>query len=291
MRTQNQLAPIFLASVGERAQPPSEGDLEAALRAYVDSARAACPEFIVEDVDIVRHIGARSPGAAVPPQAFAGDVLLACACARGVKSAIRAFHERYRPVIERVLSRRQASEDVAADAVQIVFEKLLTAPPDKAPKIAEYRGTGPLRAWVATAAATTLLMIRRAADRKREQAQDSNFFAGLARNTNPELLLMRKHYKNDLEEALARSIARLTDRERTLLRLHLDEGLTIDQLGAMYQVNRATAARWLAAARKRVMTEAREELQTRLKLSDSECDSIIAMVRSDLHLSLARRLS
>jgi RNA polymerase sigma-70 factor (ECF subfamily) len=280
-------------SVRDAAADPSlvEGgaELERSLRDYVATARSAWPEFDVGDADFVRHVAERTPPSKLPAPAHAGDMLLACACARGASTAIAAFHQHYRSVIARVLSRRRAAGDVADDAIQTVFERLLVGGPAVA-KIAEYKGTGPLRSWVSTAAATTLLTMRRAAGRRREQQENSDFFASVAKSLDPELLYMKERYKAEMENAITHALARLTDRQRALLRLHVGEHMSIDQLGLMYRVNRATAARWLAAARESLVTGARDDLRARLGLSDSECDSVVALVQSELQMSIARRL-
>jgi RNA polymerase sigma-70 factor, ECF subfamily len=265
--------------------------LEPALRAYVDAARAAWPDFGIEPEEIVSYVASRTPAGKLPDPAYAADLLLACACARGTSAAIGAFHRHHGTVIARVLSRRRASADLADDATQAVFERLLIAPPGRSPKIGEYRGTGPLRSWVATAAATTLMMMRRAAGRRREEPPDSGISLGLAVETDPELRYIKERYRAEMEGAVSLALDRLGDRERTLLRLHLTERMSIDQLGVMYGINRATAARWLAAARAAVLTGAREELRTRLRLSPSEWGSVVALVRSQLNVSIARHLS
>jgi RNA polymerase sigma-70 factor (ECF subfamily) len=290
------LSDVFRAHLGGAEASETTGrdekdaELEAALRAYVDAARAAWPSFGIDDAELVRYLAARAPGAKVPPVQHAADMLLACACGRGVPSAVEAFHRSYGGVIARVLTRRRASTDMAEDAIQNVLERLLVALPGAAPKIAEYRGSGALRSWVATAAATTLLMMRRTAERRREE-DDAGFLAGLARDADPEVLYMKERYKAEMEEAITGALTQLSDRERTLLRLHLGEHMSIDELGTMYRVNRATAARWLAAARESLITSARDALRTRLKLSDRECESIGVLIQSDLQLSIARRLS
>lgn len=93
------------------------------------------------------------------------------------------------------------------------------------------------------------------------------------------------------ETAIERALTRLSVRDRTLLRLHLAERLSIDALGAMYSVSRATAARWLAAARGALAQGVRDDLRARLHIPDSELDSLIAVVRSQLDVSVLRRLS
>ena len=75
------------------------------------------------------------------------------------------------------------------------------------------------------------------------------------------------------------------------MRLHVGERMSIDQLGTLYKVNRATAARWIASARESLVAAAREQIRERLKLRESEYESIVALVRSQLDVSIARHLA
>jgi RNA polymerase sigma-70 factor (ECF subfamily) len=143
---------------------------------------------------------------------------------------------------------------------------------------------------VAAAAATTLMMMRRAAERRREEAPESGTLAGAVGEADPELRYIKERYRQELESSVEHALRSLGDRERALLRLHLSERMSIDQLGVIYGVNRATAARWLAAARTAVMTRTRDDLRARLGLSPSECRSIMALVRSRLDISIVKHL-
>jgi RNA polymerase sigma-70 factor, ECF subfamily len=265
--------------------------LETCLRAYLSAARSAWPELGVDDAEFVRHVAARATEGAVPPSAHAADLLLACACSRGLGPAITAFQRVYGPVIDRVFLHRKAATHLADDARQIVQERLLVGDVGgAAPKIALYSGAGPLKSWVATAAARTLLMLYRSTNRRREAPEEAQSDA-LGVQLDPELELLKGRYQTDVEEAIVHALSQLGDRERTLLRLHLSERMSIDALGTMYAVNRATAARWLAAARQTLLQGARERLRERLRLSETECDSAIALVNSRLDVSIVRRLS
>jgi len=86
-------------------------------------------------------------------------------------------------------------------------------------------------------------------------------------------------------------LSELGDRERTLLRLHLGERLSIDVLASMYSVNRATAARWLVAARQQLLSRARAAIRASLGSSDEELESLGVLLQSQLHVSLTRRLT
>lgn len=274
-----------LDSSNDAAQPA----LDPALRCFVSEARRHWPELEVPDLELAAYVRERSEPAAVPPLVHAGDLLLACACARGSAAAIASFRELYHPTIRRVCARHRVDEALADDAEQGVYERLLVSRGEQPPRIAEYRGLGPLAGWVATTTSTTLLMMQRAARRRREQPE----LAGAAEQAgplNPELEILRARYKAQLEEAITSALSELGDRERTLLKLHLGERLNIDTLGSMYGVNRATAARWLVVARKSLLERARAAIRASLGASDEELDSLGLLLRSQLHVSLARHL-
>jgi RNA polymerase sigma-70 factor (ECF subfamily) len=81
-------------------------------------------------------------------------------------------------------------------------------------------------------------------------------------------------------------LGRLSDRQRTILRQQLLDGLSIDEIGALYRIHRATAARWLEQARQQVLENTRALLLERLQVRPQELDSIIRLIRSRLEVSL-----
>ncbi|HET9955384.1 MAG TPA: sigma-70 family RNA polymerase sigma factor [Polyangiaceae bacterium] len=286
-----ELALAFCAAAQLGEADPDLALIEAELQVRWEAARSAWPELELEIWDFVRHLGRASAAGVLPPLANTADLALALSCARGQTRAIAIFHRAYGEVISRVLSRRGANAGLAEDAAQLVHERLLVGSAAVPPKIWEYRGQGPLRSWVSTAAATTLLQLRRSADRRREHSVEEDNSGELVAELDPELGYLKERYKTHVHDAIVAALGQLGDRERTLLRLHLGQRMSIDQLGAMYRVNRATAARWLAAARAFLVERARGELKTRLRISDSECNSIVALVRSQLDVSILQHLS
>lgn len=260
-----------------------------ALEQYVAEARRRHPELSFVEGDFLGHVTERSPDSKLPPLEHAGDLLLAFCCARREPMAHTAFYKAYSDVISRVLTRRGGRDGLGQDAAQLLFERLLVGSAGAQPKLTDYRGVGPLRSWVATTAATTLLMMQRAEGRRKEEPSDSSA-APFARQLDPELDYLKQRYSGDVHAALVTALGELSDRDKTLLRLHLVQRLSIDQLGAMYQVNRATTARWLVAAKKNLVDGAKAALRNRLKLSESECDSLVGLVQSQLGVSIARHL-
>jgi RNA polymerase sigma-70 factor, ECF subfamily len=92
------------------------------------------------------------------------------------------------------------------------------------------------------------------------------------------------------QEALQESLATLTTREKTLLRLHFLDGMNIDELGVVFRVHRATVARWLVAVRTRVLDKVREKLSLELGSSPSEAQSLVRLLRSEVQVSIRRIL-
>jgi RNA polymerase sigma-70 factor, ECF subfamily len=268
-------------------------DLEAVLLEYVTAARSRWPGFGIEDADLVRYMAARVRDGRPAPVAHAADLLLGCACGRGIPAAVEAFLREYGPAVDRVLAHRNTPRDVADDARQTLQQHLLVGDPEKGfpGKIADYRGAGPLRSWVATVAANTLLALWRAAGRRREQPAETAGASLEGVPLDPELEYLRERYATEVEDAIVHALGQMSDRDRTLLRLHLGERLSIDAIGSIYSINRATAARWLVAARSSLMVAARDRLRAQLRISDSECDSLVALVNSRLHVSIVRRIS
>jgi RNA polymerase sigma-70 factor (ECF subfamily) len=286
-----ELCSRFRACLGTVSCSTSDLALEQALQERLRSARLGWPNIPVSDATFVEYLAARSSADALPAPAHAADLLLACACAAGDEDARTAFHDAYAGLVTRVLRRRGADPSMLEDLKQAVLEKLLLAAPGERPRIAEYRGRAPLKSWVATVTLTTLLMARRSQGRRREQSADEDEMLDCVIESGPELRYLKQHYRKPVESAIVFALGQLADRDRVLLRLHLCQRMSIDQLGVMYGVNRATAARWLASARGKLLETTCAEICRGLRVSKSECDSILNLVQSQLDVSVARHLS
>jgi RNA polymerase sigma-70 factor (ECF subfamily) len=107
---------------------------------------------------------------------------------------------------------------------------------------------------------------------------------------DPELAYMKAAYRATFKEVFQEALDSLLPRERLLLKQQLVDGLSIDELGALNQVHRATAARWVAGAREKLLGRTRRTFMMRARISSDECESIMRLVRSQLDVSLQRRL-
>src|SRR5262249_29666205 len=101
-----------------------------------------------------------------------------------------------------------------------------------------------------------------------------------------ELDFLRERHRPVFVAALRVAIASLPPGERALLRYRFVDGLTPGHVAGIYGVHRTTILRRIAAAQELVLARTRAEVMHQLQVSPSECDSLIALVQSRLHLTL-----
>ena len=251
---------------------------------------------------------AKWPGVAVAPERFAAaiaervgegelaglaleDLYLACGCSDGDAAALAAFDRAYAATIEHALIASGAARGDLADLGQVVRQRLLVAPAGEAPpRIASYSARGALGSWVRVVA--TREGSRALSRVAREyQAGDDQLATLIAPDDDPEVGYLKRLYRDEFKRAFAAAVDALDDRDRLLLRQRALDGLSIDQLAALHAIHRATAARWVEAAREAVLAATQRELIARLELSSTELASVMRLIRSQLDLSLPRILA
>lgn len=219
--------------------------------------------------------------------ARAVELYLVCACADGDARAVHRFEAAYFGEVRAAMARVTNELAITDEALQRLRERLFVCAAGAADRprgIASYAGRGDLRGWLrvaATRAALELLRARRPAEPADALDQITDDAA------DPELALMRRQYGSAASAAVAAAFAELEPRERNLLRQYFVDGLTIDALGKLYAIHRATAARWVERARAALEKRTRAQLRERLGAGHSTIDSIVRMVQSDLHTTLS----
>jgi len=262
---------------------------DALLSEIVRAAQAAWPNVTLAPEIFVRHLHERLPPDMPADEALSQlhttDLYLACACAEGDAQAIAAFDTHALAVIDRALAPLPVDADGVAEVKQILRHNLLVGD-GRRREILDFRGRGDLRGWVRVMAVrVALAMVRRA--RRSETFDDALVDGAVRGNEDPELAYLKRQYGHEFKSAVTEALAGLNARERTLLRQQVIDKLSIDEIGTLYRVHRATAARWLARARQSVRTATRASLMRRLALQPAELDSILRLIGSRLEVSLA----
>jgi RNA polymerase sigma-70 factor, ECF subfamily len=121
-------------------------------------------------------------------------------------------------------------------------------------------------------------------------ADDDEIDGMVEQGLDPELQLDHDAYRTEFRDAFAEAFSRLAVADRNLLRLHVLDRVGIDEIAAMHGVHRATSARWLKRVREQLYSETRRGLMSRLRLTPSEFESALRLVRSQLDVSIVRHL-
>jgi RNA polymerase sigma-70 factor (ECF subfamily) len=251
-----------------------------AARTVLERARAAWPDVELDPETFLAH---REQAAG--KEEHDPDLYLACACAYGNPTAIKAFDDHYLGAVIRYIHRIDPAPEFAEEVRQLLRVRLLVADPEQRARIAAYSAQGPLGGWVRIAA------IRQAVDLKRERVAASlhseDLQLSVASMPEAERALLFERYGDQYSQALRVALGRLTVRERTLLRLSIVNGLTVEDLGRMYRVHKTTTARWIRTAREKLTVAIDTELKERLRLGESELRSLTGVLLSRLDVCLS----
>jgi RNA polymerase sigma-70 factor (ECF subfamily) len=293
------LCQSFLAEAAEpiRAELAAQDSaVAAALAAHWDAAVAAWPEIEVAPERFGRELANRlgvpssphTPLAALAAMRGA-DVFLAVACCDGNAAAIARIEDILARELRHVAVKLHATTDQTVEIHAELRRILLVDEPPRRAALREYAGRGDLRGYVRVMSTRALI---RAINRGRREiaVEDHEFFDRMLPNDDAEISFLRAQYREAVDGALRAALAGLDPRSRALLRYQLIDGWSIDQVGKLYGVHRATAARWLTEAREVLGAAIRTELAARLQISPEEVDSIVRLVQSRVDMSLDRLL-
>ena len=238
----------------------------------------AWPELLLDEAVFAAYRAERGG-----EPAHLGDLYLACACAQGVAGALEAFDRTYLPMVDGFVARQRLPSGALDDLKQQLRERLFVAG-----RIREYSGQGPLANWLRVVA------VRAAIDfsRKRSEAllgaeSGTGRVAALAAPGEPELDFIRDTYREAVGRAVKESLGELPSEERNVLRLHFIEGVTLDELAALFHVHRATVARRIAAARESVLVHAKKLFGEQAEVAAPEVESLFELVRGRLDVTLS----
>jgi RNA polymerase sigma-70 factor (ECF subfamily) len=268
-------------------EPSPDGERVAAAAARIAAAgRAAHPQVALATEAIAARLAARlaeDPGAQLDGLHDA-DLYLALALAAGDRTALKTFEDTLVPQLDAALRRLRLAGGAPEEVKQALRVELLAEG-----KIGDYAGRGELAAWLRVTATRKALKLARRAGRE-DTLDEVLLDHWPAQNPDPALEHMRARYTDELKRALRGAFAALEVRQRNLLRQHILDELTIDDLAKLYRVHRATCARWLAEARADLGKGTRKRLIGALGAGTTEVDSLLRFLDSDIELSISRIL-
>ena len=202
--------------------------------AIARDAAAAQPALHADPVAFAAHLDELvARGATLPPSV--GDLYLAFAAATGDATAIEQLERDVMPAAIAALRVVGSSTDTLDECLQRVRMALLIGRDDGHPRLLDYRGQGALRAWVRVVAVRESLMLHRG--RKEIALGDAVLASVPDAGDDPELRYLRGEMRDQLAGAVGSALAGLSSRERALLRYSLIDGLTLDEIGAIYNAH------------------------------------------------------
>lgn len=213
------------------------------------------------------------------------DLAWAKSLAAGERLALDRYEREITPMIESQLRRRGFADDAIAEVQQALRARLFVGDGD-GPSVAGYEGRGPLKSWVLVSALREAVRAQIRAVREPSTADD----ALLALCDRSEVVrpgVEKERYREAFRTAFRAALAALTPRDRVVLRMHVIDGLTVDQIGTLQGVHRATAARWIEQARESVARNVRRDLMKQLGVDPFEAEELLQWVQSRVDISLS----
>jgi len=256
--------------------------LEQAVVHAVKAARDAWPDLRIDHRSFAEYLVARlpAPTCAALASLHVSDLFLAWACSQGDRRALSEFERRMLAPAGKYVGRFDPSPSFVDDVRQEVREKLFM----RRRRVQEYRGRGPLAAWVRVTAVRAALNMRRGREAAREPLSLDTSLAGPG---DPEIDYLHAISVRDFSEAFHQAIAELPQQEREVLRLHYLEGQDKAEIAARYGVHRTTISRAMARSREMLMHGTRRLIAERLGIELTEED--FAMLRpEDVDVRLTR---
>jgi RNA polymerase sigma-70 factor (ECF subfamily) len=260
-----------------------------ALEPWLDGALAKCratwPTLSARDFRRTLSIRAAPMTDTQREALHVTDLYLAVACAHEDPAALALFEAEIVPRVQKTLTRLLPAGWQTADAAQALRTRLFVPGPTGR-GIDSYSGRGALTGWVRTVATRLLLDARR---KHQETAPLTDSLEDRLRTSglSAELQAMRAELVPVVRAAIKAALESLTAKERTLLKLHYVDGLSFEQIAKLNRVHRSTVMRWLQGIREECLDHVKETLSRSLSLPPRQIESLLAVARSHLEMSLS----
>lgn len=254
-----------------------------------ETAQRAWPTITLPFERFVAHGAAQNVS---EPSAIAhlDELFLTCACGAGNERALAILEERYLIPARGCLHRLDPRPEFIDDVMQELRTKLLIGDD---PRILRYGGRGPLLAWLRVAATRTAIDLLRADKTAPADSATTSVEELPQADLGPEVQLLREAYRDLFKEALAATMRDLSVEDRQLLRRHLVDHLTLEEIARPYRLHPASVARRLAGLREEIAESVRQRLAAGhlAEGGSTSLESVAQAIRSEVHLSMAALLA
>ncbi|MEM6289778.1 MAG: sigma-70 family RNA polymerase sigma factor [Myxococcota bacterium] len=250
-------------------------------------AQAEHPELEADDASFLAHLGALCDGDPARLSDLAlSDLWLAFATASGCARALQVFErDVFGPRID-AMRRRFGDDPTIEDEAQTLRLRLVA---EVEPLLRRYRGRGSLQGWVSVTLARAVSRAR--ARRSRSSDELDALGDALVDQLDVPGVAERAEAKAILTAALQASVAEIDPAHRVLLKLHICDGLVIDELAQLLGVHRATASRRLERARRMLADAVRTRIKGAHGLDSAQVDSLLRNIRSSFQSVMATFLA
>lgn len=295
MDASETLASAFYAQFSGSVVEPVEAllDLDSVLRQLVISGRTAWPDLPLSAMAFVsylaRRVPRREPVLKSLSELHANDLYLACGCALGIPKALVAFDHHYLGQVRAWVTRINPSPSFADDVSQSVREKLFVPRHSESAKITEYSGRGQLLSWLRVAAMRTAIDLARKFSTPRASGAEDIDDQILKTDASPEAAYIKARYSGLLKDAFRLALKRLSDEEHNLIRLYYEDGLSMEQLGTLFGVNRSTIKRRLDESYSRLQADIKRYIHEHLQISSAQLRSLVTLLISRFELTSSSR--
>jgi RNA polymerase sigma-70 factor, ECF subfamily len=256
-----------------------------ALYAAYAQGRKTWPQVELSYERFYAHASALAYTSCVVP-AYPADLYLCAACANREGAAYQVLEATHFPGLERAVCGILGEKAGAEEVLQEIRTRLFVG---TGPKISSYRGSGALSGWLRS------LAVNAAQDRVRSNIVQRGRLRRIAtaERGSPTATTLeesaeqpfRRDYARVCHRAWCAALATLGSAERQLLHHYFVSGLSIDDLGPLYGVHRATVHRRIRKAVERVRQQVRERLLRHYRdLSEGDLDALAFRACSDLDL-------
>ncbi|MFT3710290.1 MAG: sigma-70 family RNA polymerase sigma factor [Archangium sp.] len=196
-----------------------------------------------------------------------------------------AFEKHVVPRVRSGLQRAGAVDAEVDELVQDALTRVLVE--NSGERLKQYRGQGTFAAFVVTVA-MRLFSTRRGKSSREAPGAAAETLDALPMALDLEKHLSRAQNRSHFAAAFQAALESLDPRQRTLLKMNLVNGSSIDELAPMYQVSRASVARWIAQAREQLRVETLKRLAGSTRMERDDLDGLMASLESGFDVSLRR---